>query len=373
MSQQGIYNESKMIWWYARDHGLPRAPKQVQLILSDLCNQDCSFCAYRMSGYTSNQLFMAGSEAAAYGHSNPKRWIPTERAMRLLDEFVEAGVLSVQFTGGGEPTVHPDHEKLFTRALALGLRCSLVSNGVKWSERLIFNVLPKFDWVRVSIDAGDAESYATTRRTPAAHWDRVWEHVQYLATAIREQATPCALGLGFVVTPDSFEQIPAFAARAAESGAANLRFTAMFSTEDDAPFRSIYNRVRGLIAEARAKHEGLGFTVHDNFGSRFDDLKQHAPDYPTCGYQYYTTYVGGDLHAYRCCVLAYNERGRIAGGDLRERSFAEFWASQQRRDDLAALDPRGCERCQFNFKNRQLLYVMGNTESDVTPRHLEWP
>jgi MoaA/NifB/PqqE/SkfB family radical SAM enzyme len=372
MSQTGIYSESKLVWWAYRDRGLPSSPKQVQLILSDLCNQDCSFCAYRMSGYTSNELFMGDSDAAAYGHNNPKRWIPTERALKLLDEFKELGVLAVQFTGGGEPTVHPDHIQLFKRAIDLGLRCSLVSNGLKWSDYLITELLPRFDWVRVSIDAGNAESYASTRRTSMESWNKVWWNVATLASEINTQQTQTALGLGFVVTPESYLQIPQFAERAKASGAHNARFTAMFSPKDESPFIPIYDRIRGLIQEAR-KLEDDNFTIYDNFGSRFSDLKQHAPDYKTCSYQHYTAYVGGDMKAYRCCVLAYNKRGLVSGGDLKDRSFAEFWNSQERKDDMAALDARGCERCQFNAKNRELLYVMGNTESDTTPRHMEFP
>ena len=66
-------------------------------------------------------------------------------------------------------------------------------------------------------------------------------------------------------------------------------------------------------------------------------------------------------------------RGLVQGGDLKDRKFDEFWKSQARKDDMGALDARGCERCQFNEKNRALLYVMGNTESDTTSRHIEWP
>lgn len=372
MSQSGIYSELKPVWWYARDGGLPDAPKQVQLILSDLCNQDCSFCAYRMSGYTSNELFMGDSEAAKYGHSNPKRWIPTDRALRFLDEFKEAGVLSVQFTGGGEPTVHPDHERIFARALELGLRCSLVSNGVRWSGRLIHDILPRFDWVRVSIDAGNKESYSQMRRTPERNWSAVWSNVKALATEIRAIKSHAVLGLGFVVTPESHDQIVEFTRLAADSGAHNVRFSALFSPENEAPFIAIYDKVRGLIDVAK-RLARPDFSVNDNFGSRFDDLVQHAPDYSFCSYQHYTAYVGGDMQAYRCCVLAYNKRGQVAGGDLRERSWAEFWKSQERKDDMNGLDARGCERCQFNEKNRAMNYIMGNTASDETPRHIEWP
>ena len=313
MSQSGIYGEQKLVWWYARDGKLPDAPKQVQLILSDLCNQDCSFCAYRMSGYTSNQLFVGDSKLAKTGHNNPVRWIPTERALKLIDEIKSLGCLSIQFTGGGEPTVHPEHEQIFERALDYGLRCSLVSNGIKWSENLIDNILPRFDWVRVSIDASTRDSYAETRRVHASHWDKVWSHVKHLVESLQNSHT--VFGLGFVVTPDSYTEIVRFAELARAYGAHNVRYTAMFSTESEKPFVKLYDVITGFIDEAR-KFETDDFKVYDNFGSRFEDLKQHAPDYSFCSYQYYTAHIGGDMNAYRCCVLAYNKRGLIEGGNI---------------------------------------------------------
>ena len=366
MSQEGAYSEGKMVWWYAREQKLPDAPKQVQLILSDLCNQDCSFCAYRMSGYTSNELFLGNSEPSKYGHNNPKRWIPTERALSLLDEFREAGVLAVQFTGGGEPTVHPEHEAIFQRALSLGLHCSLVSNGVKWSDHLISGILPRFDWVRVSIDAGSREFYARMRHTPESNWNRVWENVRALAACIKDRS--CALGLGYVVTPESWREIGEFTRLASYSGAHNVRFSALFSPENEKPFGGIDDQIRNEIQKARGAYETSSFHIYDNFGSRLEDLEQHAPDYSFCSYQFYTAYVGGDLNAYRCCVLAYNRRGLIEGGNLRDRSFADFWASPERKEDMEKLNARGCERCQFNTKNRAMNYVIGDK-----PTHAEFP
>lgn len=372
MSQSGIYSELKMAWHYSREGKLPDAPKQVQLILSDLCNQDCSFCAYRMSGYTSNELFVGDSEQSKYGHNNPKRFIPYHRALSLLDEMKSAGVLAIQFTGGGEPTVHPDHYQIFGKALDLGLRCSLVSNGVKWSNNLISKILPQFDWVRVSIDAGNEDSYAKIRRTPKKNWSKVWDHIGQLSLAhieasIFKNLSRKTLGVGFVVTPENCGEIREFAKMARESGAHNARFSAMFSPENEKPYEDIWKSISLEIEMARHEYEGPHFKIHDNFGSRLEDLEQHSPDYNFCSYQYYTAYIGGDLQAYRCCVLAYNERGKIKGGDLKERSFSEFWASQERKDDLNALDAKGCERCQFNEKNRAMNYLL-----QPDPPHKEW-
>src|SRR3990167_4243225 len=206
MSQSGIYSDLKMAWHMLQDGGLPDAPKQVQIILSDLCNQNCSFCAYRMEGYTSNELFVGDSEKSAYGTNNPKRQMPGPRAFALLDECRRLGVKGLQFTGGGEPTVHRQHEEIFRRALALDFKCSLVSNGLAWRDGLI-DLLPGFAWTRVSLDAGTPETYARIRQTPAGNFNRVLGNVSNLARRIAERNAECVLGVGYVVTPDNWQEV----------------------------------------------------------------------------------------------------------------------------------------------------------------------
>ena len=367
MSQSGIYSDLKMAWHMLRDGGLPDAPKQVQIILSDLCNQNCSFCAYRMEGYTSNELFVGDSEKAAYGTNNPKRQMPGPRAFALLDECKRLGVAGLQFTGGGEPTVHKQHVEIFRRALDLGFKCSLVSNGLAWHDDLI-NLLPDFSWVRVSLDAGTAETYARTRQTPPGNFDRVLSNVSCLARHIRKREADCMLGVGYVVTPDNWQEVRQAAHLVRQTGAAYIRLSAMFNPDDALPYQDIYQQILKSVRDVKADYDSDGFTVYELFTDRMQDLFDGPPDYDRCAYQYYTAYVGGDMQAYRCCVLAYNRRGLIAGGDLKERAFDEFWRSEDRRRDFSGFNARGCERCQFNSKNRAANYVLG-----AKPRHAEFP
>lgn len=370
------YSSLKMIRKYIKDGGkLPEAPSQVQVVLSDLCNQDCKFCAYRMSaevtgtvGYSSNQLFVGDSPLSKYGHSNPVRFMPTERALRLMDELKEAGVLAVQFTGGGEPTVHRDHEQVFMRALDNNLSCALVSNGVRWSDGLRSTILPMFRWVRVSVDAGTPETYSRIRNCSPDHWERALANVADLATQIKLQGSLCLLGIGWVVTPENWQEIVEGVRVAKETGAAYVRMSAMFNPEHEEPYAEIWEGIKEAIREAKGKYEEAGFAVHDLFGERLDDLRQGRPDYKTCSYQYYTSYIGADLRSYRCCVLAYNRRGLIEGGDVRERGFGSFWSSTERKDDFTKFDARGCELCQFNPKNRAMSYILADSA-----KHEEFP
>ena len=372
MAHSGVYSELKMAWWFAREGKLPDMPRQVHWVLSDLCNQDCNFCSYRMSGGQSTELFMEGSKPAAYGHGNPIRWIDTGRALRLVDEMRSLGVLTCQMTGGGEPTAHPDHERIFARTLDVGIRVSLVSNGYRWREAL-FPLIPRMDWVRVSVDAGFSKTYAGIRRVPERAFEKVLGNVRRAADSISAAGSPCVLGVGYTVTPDNWREIVDGVRVAKESGASNIRLSAMFGPENERPFLPIYDDIKARIGHAKALYQDATFTVYDNFGSRLADLEQHSPDYSTCPYQYYTSYIGGNVQSYRCCVLSYTRRGMVANGDLTNQRFDDFWRSEARKQDFANFDARGCPRCMFNAKNRSLLYVMGNTESDTSPRHIEWP
>lgn len=361
------YSSLKMVRHYIRDGGLPDAPKQVQVILSDYCQQDCSFCAYRMSAdrtmsgqaYSSNELFTEGAKLAATGHNNPIRFMNGARALGLMDELKAAGVLAVQFTGGGEPLTMKEHEAVFEKALGLGLRCALVTNGVKMSARLKADILPRFDWARISVDAGTHETYTRIRNCPVEHWDTMLRNAASLCGWVKAQGSKCLVGIGYVVTTENWREIIEGVRIAESTGAAYVRMSAMFSPDDDAPYKEIYSGIREAIAEAKARYEGPTFTVHDLFGERLEDLRQGRPDYKTCSYQSYTSYVGADMRPYRCCVLAYNRRGIIAGdGNLSSMRFDTFWASDARKQDFARFDARGCDRCQFNPKNKAMSYIL---------------
>ena len=278
-------------------------------------------------------------------------------------------MLGVQYTGGGESSLHKAHETIYRKTLEIGLHAALVSNGDSWGPNLATDILPRFDWVRVSIDAGTPETYARTRGISPLRWDKVWGHVRSLAESIKKSDSKTTLGIGFVVAPDSWMEIPECCRLAKQAGAEYVRLSAIFSPEDEKPYLPIYNGIVGLIEATKQKYNGDGFYVADNFGSRVEDLKLGNPDYKTCGYMRYTTYIGADHNNYVCCVYSYNNRGLMSS--IKDRSFAEWWRSDERKAFMEKFDARGCERCQFNERNRQLNYVRGTTQSD-TVRHMEW-
>lgn len=360
------YSDTKILFDLKRLEALRRGeqivPQHVQIILSDLCNHDCGFCAYRMTGYTSNQWF---GETRADGtvNNNPNRMIKTSKALEILDDCAAMGVGGIQFTGGGEPTVHKDHISIFSHALDLGLRCALVTNGnilrTGWSD-----VLPLFTWLRVSLDAGNENTYSRIRRVSPVAFHKALTNIRFLRDEIDKRGTGSTLGVGFVVTRENYREVAAAAALAKAAGAHNMRIGAVFSTEGLGYYEDIHGACVEHIAEARSV-SGDGFDVVDLFGQRIGDLEHGAPSYSRCYFQEYVTYIGADLNVYRCCNTAYNAQGFV--GSLMSQRFQTLWSGETKNHSFESFDPKTCQRCQFNGKNQLLNSVV------TPPLHPDFP
>lgn len=273
---------------------------------------------------------------------NPNRRIPTEKAIEIIDDCSKLGVQAIQFTGGGEPTVHKDHLKLFGLAQALGIKTALVTNGVRLDPD--HSAVRAMKWVRVSIDAGTEETYCRIRRVPGNHWRAAWQNIRRLA-----ETCEGIVSVGFVVTPENFTEVAAAASLARESGVKNMRVGAVFSSEGTGYYGDQRPAIRKAINDAKVRLNGDGFEIIDLFDRRMADLEAGSPSESLCGYQHLTTYIGGDLGVYRCCNTAYTRAGKVA--DLHQTRLLDVFAPST---PLPEFDARACRFCQFRGQNQVL-------------------
>lgn len=328
------------------------APVHVQLILSDLCSHNCSFCAYRMEGYTTNELF--GIDEPLGRNNNPNRMIPTLKAREIIDSCQKLGVKAIQFTGGGEPTVHPDHCEIFDYALSKGIEIALVTHGVLLKPQAM-DVLMRASWVRVSIDAGRKSTYSTIRRVSDRQFDQAIQNLQFLVQRKRETGSSVTIGMGFVVTAENWSEVYEAANLAKSIGVDIFRISAVFQSDGADYFNGWGEKAELLCGETKLL-ESETFKVANSFPRRLQDLHDGSPDYQMCGYQHFTTYIGADLNVYRCCSTSYSSRGLI--GSIKDMTFDWFWNSSFKFDSFSSFDARGCERCQFNKQNRAINEVL---------------
>ena len=341
--------------------GSQPVPILLQIVLSDLCNQDCNFCAYRTSGYPSNQHFGEVNKVTGIINNNPTRFLSKTKVKEILQDAKDIGVKAIEYTGGGEPLVHRDHKEIFQFTHELGLDFSLVTNGT-----LVTNsnkdILKESVWIRVSLDAGSAKTYSEIRRVSSDVYSRVTENIKKLVS-LRQNKKP-TIGISFVVLKENYTEILEAVKKAKDWGVDYIRLGAVFLNEGPHYYKDIFPQVQDETFKAMELSDP-NFKVINQFNKRWEDLSQGNPDYSYCGHMQVNTYIAGDLSVYRCCALAYNDKGLI--GSLEKKSFKELWFSSEKQENFDNFDARSCVRCPFNEKNRLINYI-----KKIDPLHVNF-
>jgi MoaA/NifB/PqqE/SkfB family radical SAM enzyme len=328
--------------------GIQPLPVHVQVVPTNRCNSNCPMCAYRLEGYTSNEIFNAESELSYW------------KLFEILNSCKVLDVKAVQFTGGGEPLFHPYIKSVFRKALETGIELSLVTNGILFDDELI-DMVSEFAWVRVSLDAATPETYTKTRGLNGNIFEKVKRNVQALVKHKHKDT----IGIGFVVFRENVHEIEQVVEMGKDLGVDNVRISAGFT-----PMGFEYHRPHLLTAmrdanEMALRYEDTNFTVFNNFGDRTIDLFEGRQNYTFCPMKELTTYIGADSNVYTCCTLAYNKRGLI--GSIEDCSLTGLWVSDGKNEFFKNHNPSvHCKHpCMYGQKNKFANYCIKSNPKHV--------
>ena len=142
-----ILDSHKLSYHYDRvqawEAGERIAPVSVDMSLTRACGAMCSFCYAMMQ------------------ESQVRSSVKESHALNLLDDFAEIGVRSVSLVSDGESTLARAYIPFIQHAHSLGIDVGNATNAWEWGPEKIEQVLPYLTWVRFTVAAGRAESYAS--------------------------------------------------------------------------------------------------------------------------------------------------------------------------------------------------------------------
>lgn len=134
-------------------------PLHAQIIPTNVCNLDCSFCSYddRQKGLSMNYDTLTG----------------------VIDTLAKYGGKAVTWTGGGEPLLYPEINNALRYAASQGIESGLVSNGTRmdWLEKQ-----DALTWVRISISDDRQLDFDSIERAVRRNPDTDWAF-SYVLTA----------------------------------------------------------------------------------------------------------------------------------------------------------------------------------------------
>jgi len=318
-------------------------PVNAQIDWTNLCTLNCSFCIYRNAGMDVEGM-----------HFDPDKSIQREHGLRLLEELAAIGVKSIESTGGGEPTLHPNFNEFVRHARKLGLQQALITNGTLVDEETARNIAD-FEWVRFSIDAATRETYEKIKGVDA--FDKV---IRNLKGLLRVRKEGNVVGFSFVVCRENYREIYDAARLAKELGCDNIRISLAMTPQREKLFIDIWDEIMAQIEQAR-KLEDENFRVFA-FNNRIFDLQSTEPQ--NCIYTYLVAVVT-PTGCFPCCRLkSYPE---FNFGNVQEKSFKEIWWGEKRMRFLNTVAKRCTWNCWMREKNKFAEYLLTDN-----PKHVNY-
>ena len=312
-------------------------PVFAQIDLTNTCNLNCNFCSYKYGNYSSDQML------DFYVQDK----LDKEITYRFLSEMRERGVKALEWTGGGEPTLHPDWKDIISFAKDLEYEQALVTNGTLLDDEGI-DLIRDFEWVRFSIDAAFRETYKKIKGK-----DMFDKAINNLESLILRKDPRNIVGFSFIVCRDNYDEIVEAAQLAKILGCNNIRFSLAYTPQGERMFKDIWDKVVEEIEEAK-QEETRDFKVFA-FSNRINEIAQKTRS-SACYFHEFVATIGANHSLYPCCLLKYDPKFNF--GNLKEKSFEEIWFGKKRREFIERVR-RGCDySCWMTQKNEFIHYLI---------------
>ena len=149
-----------------------RGPLRAEIYLTNRCNNNCIACWDR------SPLIKVTPEKLKWLNLEMDK----ETAIRLIKDLNSMGCEEVFFSGGGEPTMHPNFLDIIRLVKKLGMRCQINTNFTLVNKKILKEFVDlKVDGLLVSLWAATPETYVKTHPNKTEKtFKRIKENLEYL-------------------------------------------------------------------------------------------------------------------------------------------------------------------------------------------------
>jgi len=313
------------------------APINVEIFLSNRCGHGCEWCHY---AYTHTRGPLAGKVAKPLGAMASGDLMDYELAKSILRQLKQAGVKSVTWSGGGEPTIHRQFDEVIEYAHSVGLDQGLYTHGGNIDEERASIIKGTLTWAFVSLDECTPETFQQSKGVN--RFDAVLDGIRRLVAAEGE----ATIGLGFLLHKGNFNQARDMVKLGRSLGVDYVQFRPTILYQQDAP---------GELAEDTKwiswavgwlnEFAGDSFVIADIERFRmYQNWTGHG--YPTCFGAALQTAISPNGMMWRCTNKTEHPDALL--GDLSVESFADVW---KRSGGPCAVDATCRVMCRQHLAN----------------------
>jgi Fe-coproporphyrin III synthase len=318
------------------------APVHIRIKPINRCNHNCWYCAYRVSN------LHLGEEI------DYKDTIPEAKMFEIVDDVIDMGVKAVTFSGGGEPLLYKQLPEVVRRLSEGGVRVAALTNGSKLKGRMAEAFAEYGTWIRVSNDAWDDASFAKSRGIREGEFSKLLQNI----TEFSERSSNCVLGVSYIVDENNCHHAYDACELFKKAGVNHVKFSGVVVSNSGKENNAYHAKIRDIVTGQIERTYGL---TDENFSviNHYHDLDERfLKSYTTCPYLMFLTVIGADSMVYTCQDKAFTESGTL--GSIKERSFRDFWFSDENRKYIFDLNPsKDCtHHCVSHGKNKAIMDLL---------------
>ena len=328
-------------------------PLYVEISPSGNCNHRCVFCAVDYIGY--KPLFL-----------------DKEKLKLSLTDMGKNGVKSVMYAGEGEPLLMKGIGEVINHTKSSGIDVGITTNCTPLTEKLVQECLHSISWIKVSMNAGSAETYGKVHRTRPADFERALNNLAYADRFRKENNINCTLGAQMVLIPENMHEASLLCERAKAAGldyvvikpySQHLKSTeTMAKGYDKFDYASQF-----ALAEDLKRYNSKTFNVIFRMNT-MRSLAQPTRYYSKCNATpNFWGYVMANGDVYGCSAYLLDENFRY--GNINENPFSEIWEGDRRRKHAEFVREKlNIDECRINCRMEHInryLWDVSNPDEHV--------
>ena len=297
-------------------------PITIEVDPSNACNHSCPFCIsghLHLSKYKGTKLFN-------------RTMFDKDIFMNLVRDLSKTKLKSLNWTGGGEPTMNPHLKGAITYLEEnSNIKLGMFTNGSMLERFNLTEIVCRtHTWIRISLDAGTPKSYDKLRVTNKTNnFEVVLKNIKNLIET--KKKIKSNISVGYVVTKDNYKEIKDFANIFKDIDVDYCQFKPEIiqieratdrkneQISEDFWLNEAVNRLDEAKKILKDKFQCNSYKLEDLISSP----ETYGRNYKECIGSQFQPCVGADGNVYVCT----NHRGHkeFSYGSLYEKSFIEIW------------------------------------------------
>jgi sulfatase maturation enzyme AslB (radical SAM superfamily) len=339
-----MYNHAEIAHWMQNQNIMKIIPAQVDIDLTNVCNQDCYYC-----------------NSAEFRRAQPVQKKYTEY-ITLLDQLVTwrehsphsyGSLHTITYPGGGEPTVLTNYERVIEHTIDLGFLTSITTNGSNLNcllDNVSVEKLRKISWIGIDIDAGTKDLYEQIRRslTRESLFDRTIENAQNLISAGVNVDFKCLLN----PLNDNIEAMNDLFALVCRVGGRQIYFRPVIVNSQA---HTITEQTIAMIDKLSKQYQ-VPYQVNTN--------KTLARNYKRCHQMFQFPVFCADGKIYTCCEGKGSSQFELTNWDSGD--FRDAWLNARHYEIYNQTRVEFCQPCRPNINNIQIQNALNNPKTMET-------